>query len=135
MAKHFNSYNDYEAYESYYSRNLNRYAEKPKHSKEWEELTEEYTFIRSVGMLSPKLLRLLTAYTENDLLKVVNEWKADDVQKEALHQSGLSFVREKWDKTSNINTDTLVRFYNAGINKYVNHATIVHILFRNFSKD
>jgi hypothetical protein len=111
-ASHYSNSN-YKAYQT------SDYIKKEKKSKEWEELTEEYKFAKSVGFLSPRTLRLLTEYTKTDLINVVKEWNATDEQKEALHQAGLDRVKLSWDKFNRTDADVVKQLYIKGIEKYV----------------
>lgn len=117
--RNFRSYNSINDYYRLTHNSIFGGRSEPNHSKQWEELTEEYTFTRTVGIISPKLLRLLTAYAENDLKSIAIEWKATDEQKELLNQAGLDSVRRRWDKTNRIDADRLVELYNRGIKEYV----------------
>ena len=102
---------------------------RPFYTKEWQELTEESQFAKSVGVISPKTLRLLTAYSKDRLEKIAREWNATEEQKEALHQSGLESVQRNWDRLANVDADYLEKMYFNGVNTYVDiHKKVVKSL-------
>lgn len=82
------------------------------------DIYDEFKFARSVGVISPRLLRMVSYFTEVYLNGVVKEWNADEKQKELLHESGIKLVKEQWDKI-HISSGQLVDLYKNGVDKYV----------------